>query len=71
MSLMTGVRTLSALLDREYSGPVIMVVRAGAPKSIEDLPPVQRIRFVEKPIEANVLLNAVADEIHRTPTISS
>jgi len=71
MSLMTGVRTLSALLDREYSGPVIMIVRAGAPKSIEDLPPVQRIRFVEKPIEANVLLNAVADEIHRTPTNGS
>ena len=29
MSLMTGVRTLSALLDRHYEGPVIMFVRAG------------------------------------------
>jgi len=71
MSLMTGVRTLSALLDREYAGPVIMIVRQGAPKSIEDLPPVQRIRFVEKPIEANMLLNAVADEIHRAPSNDS
>jgi signal transduction histidine kinase len=71
MSLMTGVRTLSALLDRDYGGPVIMVVRAGAPKSIEDLPPVQRIRFVEKPIEANLLLAAVADEIHRAPSNGS
>jgi signal transduction histidine kinase len=71
MSLMTGVRTLSALLDRDYGGPVIMIVRAGAPKSIEDLPPVQRIRFVEKPIEANLLLTAVADEIHRAPSNGS
>ncbi|MET0232381.1 MAG: response regulator [Rhodanobacteraceae bacterium] len=68
MSLMTGVRTLSALLDREYAGPVIMLVRQGAPKSMEDLPPVQRIRFVEKPIEANALLNAVAAEIHSAPS---
>ena len=71
MSLMTGVRTLSALLDREYAGPVIMIVRQGAQKSIEDLPPVQRIRFVEKPIEANVLLHAVSDEIHRPPSNDS
>jgi signal transduction histidine kinase len=63
MSLMTGVRTLSALLDRSYSGPVIMIVRAGASAPTEDLPPVKRIRFIEKPIESTTLLAAVAEEL--------
>jgi signal transduction histidine kinase len=63
MSLMTGVRTLSALLDRSYKGPVIMIVRAGAKSFADDLPPVERIRFVERPIASSVLLNVVAEEI--------
>ncbi len=65
MSLMTGVRTLSALLDRRYEGPVIMVVRSGGGGRTDDLPPVKRIRFVEKPIESAALLDAVAAEIPR------
>lgn len=63
MSLMTGVRTLSALLDRSFKGPVIMIVRAGSKSFADDLPPVERIRFVQKPIESSMLLNAVAEEI--------
>lgn len=63
MSLMTGVRTLSALLDRAYAGPVIMIVRAGARPTADDLPPVRRIRFVERPIESASLLAAVAEEL--------
>jgi signal transduction histidine kinase len=66
MSLMTGVRTLSALLDRAFAGPVIMIVRAGAARLDDDLPPVQRIRFLEKPIESVMLLDAVAEEIGST-----
>ena len=62
MSLMTGVRTLSALLDRTYAGPV----RPGATSFADDLPPVKRIRFVEKPIDSAMLLDAVADEIRRS-----
>lgn len=65
MSLMTGVRTLSALLDRHYEGPVIMFVRPGSAGHADDLPPVKRIRFVEKPIESAALLEAVAAEITR------
>jgi len=65
MSLMTGVRTLSALLDRRYEGPVIMIVRAGGVAHVDDLPPVRRIRIVEKPIESAALLEAVAAEIAR------
>ena len=62
---MTGVRTLSALLDRRYEGPVIMFVRPGGVAHVDDLPPVKRIRFVEKPIESRALLEAVAAEIVR------
>jgi len=65
MSLMTGVRTLSALLDRHYEGPVIMIVRKGGVANADELPPVKRIRFVEKPIESTALLEAVAAEIAR------
>jgi CheY-like chemotaxis protein len=65
MSLMTGVRTLSALLDRHYEGPVIMFVRSESSGHADDLPPVKRIRFVEKPIESAALLEAVAAEIAR------
>jgi len=63
---MTGVRTLSALLDRHYEGPVIMFVRPGGVAHVDDLPPVKRIRFVEKPIESAALLDAVAAEIARS-----
>jgi CheY-like chemotaxis protein len=63
MSLMTGVRTLSALLERSYSGPVIMIVRAGTRPPADELPPVKRIRLLERPIESATLLAAVAEEI--------
>jgi signal transduction histidine kinase len=70
MSLMTGVRTLSALIDRHYEGPVIMIVKAGGAGRADDLPPVKRIRFVEKPIESAALLDAVAAEIERNVAAS-
>jgi signal transduction histidine kinase len=70
MTLMTGVRTLSALLDRHYECPVIMFVRPGGSGHTDDLPPVKRIRFVEKPIESAALLEAVAAEIGRNDTVN-
>lgn len=63
MSLMTGVRTLAALLDQNFQGPVIMMVRPGGARLVDDLPPVERIRFVEKPVDAATLLDVVAEEI--------
>jgi len=66
MSLMTGVRTLAALLDQNYQGPVIMMTRAGAKTISDDLPPVERIRILEKPIDTAGLLNAVAEETRKT-----
>ena len=64
MSLMTGVRTVAALLEQNFKGPVVMMVRAGVPPIIDDLPPVEHIRFVERPIDTATLLRVVAEELH-------
>ncbi len=63
MNLMTGVRTLDALLERNYKGPLLMLVRKDAPIDRESLPPVERIRFIEKPVSVPVLLRAVREEL--------
>ncbi len=63
MNLMTGVRTLAALLDLDYRGPVIMLVRQGEEIDREGLPPVERIRFVEKPVAQVLLLRSVREEL--------
>jgi signal transduction histidine kinase len=63
MTLMTGVRTVEALLEKNFKGPVVMMVRAGVPPIIDDLPPVERIRFVERPIDTATLLRVVAEEL--------
>ncbi len=63
MSLMTGVRTLAALLEQSFKGPVIMMVRSGVTPIIDDLPPVERLRFIEKPVDTATLLRVVAEEL--------
>ena len=63
MNLMTGVRTLAALLDLDYKGPVIMLVRPDQPLDRDGLPPVARIRFVEKPVSVPLLLRSVREEL--------
>lgn len=63
MNLMTGVRTLAALLERDYKGPVIMLVRPGETIDRDGLPPVERIRFIEKPVSPPLLLSSVREEL--------
>lgn len=63
MNLMTGVRTLSALMERDYKGPVVMIARSGTSSLDEDLPPLHRLRFIEKPVNIVELLATVADEL--------
>ena len=63
MNLMTGVRTLAALLDLDYRGPVIMLVRPDQPLDREGLPPIERLRFVEKPVSQPLLLRSVREEL--------
>ena len=63
MNLMTGVRTLAALLELDYKGPVVMLVRPDQPLDRDGLPPVARIRFVEKPVSVPLLLRSVREEL--------
>ncbi|MGH8173395.1 MAG: ATP-binding protein, partial [Rhodanobacteraceae bacterium] len=72
MSLMTGVRTVAALLEQKFHGPLIMMVRSGVPPIIDDLPPVERLRFIEKPVDTGTLLRVVAEELSgaRSPSAS-
>ncbi|HEX7369259.1 MAG TPA: response regulator [Rhodanobacteraceae bacterium] len=59
MNLMTGARTLAGLLEREYRGAVLLMARPDARPSLDDLPPIQHMALVDKPVEGNQLLCAV------------
>lgn len=63
LSLMSGVRTISALLDRGYDGPLILLVKQGQTIDREDLPPIRHMRFIEKPVSVNLLLRSVREEL--------
>jgi signal transduction histidine kinase len=63
MNLMTGVRTLAALQERSFAGPVLLMVRPDAPPGRDELPPLERIRFVEKPVVVADLARVVREEL--------
>ncbi len=63
MSLMSGVRTLSELVDREYPGVVILLIRPRSPPDPDGLPPLKRIRFVNKPVVEEELIRAIREEL--------
>ncbi len=63
MSLMSGERTLAALLELDYRGPVILLVRRDSPPDRDGLPPLPRIRFVEKPVAQPLLLRSLREEL--------
>lgn len=67
LNLMTGVGTLAALLERNYKGPLIMLVRPDVAIDRDGLPPVERIRFIEKPVSVPVLLRSVREELDAMP----
>ncbi len=58
MSLLTGVRTLAALLERDYQGAVLLLARPDAPPDLADLPPIEHLDVLDKPVRANALLQA-------------
>ncbi|HET7300442.1 MAG TPA: response regulator [Oleiagrimonas sp.] len=63
MSLLTGVRTLAALLERDYHGAVLLLIRPEAPPDLNDLPPIEHLDTLDKPIHADALLRAVRDAL--------
>ena len=62
MSLLTGVRTCAALLERGYAGPVLLIARADTALP-EDLPPLPRVRRIDKPVDPAQLLSILHEEL--------
>lgn len=63
LRLMSSVQTIAALLERGYAGPLILLVRDGESIDRDGLPPIERIRFVEKPVSVQRLLRSVREEL--------
>ncbi|HEX7340593.1 MAG TPA: response regulator [Rhodanobacteraceae bacterium] len=59
MSLVTGVRTLAALLAADYAGSVLFLTDPEAPPSLDELPPLKHFSLLDKPVEVGGLLHAV------------
>ena len=73
MNLMTGVRTASALVERDFRGTVIMIARH-ADRTLGNDMPLHRIRFIDKPVDPDQLLAVLAEEVaaaHRAPDMKA
>lgn len=59
LNLFTGVRTLAALVERGYRGAVILLTRAGATPDLHELPPLEHLYMVEKPVTTLIFLRTL------------
>jgi CheY-like chemotaxis protein len=59
MNLFTGVRTLAALIEQGYSGAVILLARPGAMPDLHELPPLEHLYVIDKPVTTQVLLRSL------------
>jgi len=66
MSLLTGVRTLAALLERGYTRGVLLLARPEAPPDLDELPPLEHLYVVDKPVSARTLLRYVRKALQET-----
>jgi signal transduction histidine kinase len=63
MSLMTGVRTAAKLLEMDYAGPLLLIAGPERETIAQDLPPMRRIRFIDRPVDPDKLLTVLAEEL--------
>ncbi|HET6554843.1 MAG TPA: response regulator, partial [Dyella sp.] len=63
MNLFTGVRTLAALFDHGYRRAVILLARPDAPPDMDELPVMEHLFLVDKPISTQKLLRTVRDAL--------
>jgi signal transduction histidine kinase len=66
MNLFTGVRTLAALLEHGYRGAVLLLARPDAPPNLDELPELQHLYLIEKPIQSRALLKKVREALEAT-----
>ena len=59
MNLFTGVRTLAALLEQGYGNAVILLARPGATPDLHELPPLEHLYVIDKPVTTQVLLRTL------------
>lgn len=59
MNLFTGVRTLAALIEHGYRRSVLLLARPEAPPDLEELPALDRLYLVDKPINTQQLLRTM------------
>ena len=59
MNLFTGVRTLAALLEHGYRSAVLLLARPEAPPELEELPALEQLYLVDKPINTQQLLRTM------------
>jgi signal transduction histidine kinase len=63
MNLFTGVRTLAALFDHGYRSAVILLARPDAPPDMDELPVMEHLYLVDKPISTLKLLRTVREAL--------
>ncbi|MGA0586102.1 response regulator [Dyella sp. KRB-257] len=59
MNLFTGVRTLAALVDHGYQGPVLLLARPESPPNLDELPALDHLHVVDKPVTTRSLLRTL------------
>ncbi|MCX7512948.1 hybrid sensor histidine kinase/response regulator [Frateuria hangzhouensis] len=59
MNLFTGVRTLAALIEHGYRRAVLLLARPEAPPDLEELPALEQLYLVDKPINTQQLLRTM------------
>jgi signal transduction histidine kinase len=63
MNLFTGVRTLSALLEHGYSRAVLLLARPSSPPNLDELPQLDHLYVLDKPIQSRALLRKVREAL--------
>lgn len=66
MNLFTGVRTLAALFDHGYRRAVILLARPDAPPDMDELPVMEHLFLVDKPISTMKLLKTVREALEES-----
>ncbi|TCV93890.1 signal transduction histidine kinase [Luteibacter rhizovicinus] len=63
MNLFTGVRTLAALLERGYKRSVLLLARPESPPNLDELPTLEHLYVLDKPVQARALLRTVREAL--------
>jgi signal transduction histidine kinase len=69
MNLFTGVRTLAALFDHGYRRAVLLLARPDAPPDMDELPVMEHLYLVDKPISTQKLLRTVREALETSAAL--